>query len=133
MLSANVEDMFNDNNDRGGESKEAGVVWGFEFGEEGRELEDWITRLIDQEHSTPQMDEEDNYHITRFVNRHGLLNNNNMLHGGQQVEKANNVSKKGFQDIGTSPAVLTKATGNEHCHMLEDNIVATNPTSIFQE
>jgi hypothetical protein len=72
------------------------------------------------------MDEEDNYHITRFVNRHGLLNNNNMLHGGQQVEK-------GFQDIGTSPAVLTKATGNEHCHMLEDNIVATNPTSIFQE
>jgi hypothetical protein len=26
MLSANVEDMFNDNNDRGGESKEAGVV-----------------------------------------------------------------------------------------------------------
>jgi hypothetical protein len=58
ILCTNLEGMFNDNNNRGGESKEVDVVRGFKIGKGRQELEDWAAWLANQEHTTSTMDEE---------------------------------------------------------------------------
>jgi hypothetical protein len=55
-----------------------------------------------------------------------LLNNDNILHGGQQVEKTKHVSNKDLEDMETSPAALGKAISIEECHVVGDNVLPTN-------
>jgi hypothetical protein len=45
------------------------------------------------------------------------------------VEKEKHVSSKDLEDIGTSSAALCEAVASEERHMVEDDVLPTNPTS----
>jgi hypothetical protein len=60
-----------------------------------------------------------------------LLYSNNILHGGQEVEKEKNVSNEDLEDMETSPATFGEAVASEERHVVKDNALPTNPALPF--
>jgi hypothetical protein len=55
-----------------------------------------------------------------------LLNNNNILHGGLQVENNKSVCNEDLEDTGTSSIVSAEAVATKECHVVGDNVLPTN-------
>jgi hypothetical protein len=96
---ANMDGVFTND-----ENKEAGAVQEFEIGKDGRELQGWAACHANGLHSRAPIDDDKNLSIITFASGIGLLNTDNILHGGQQVEKEPYVLDEDHEDMGTSPA-----------------------------
>jgi hypothetical protein len=73
--------------------------------------------------------DEENLSIAKFVNGAGLLNSDNILHGGHQVEKDNHVPNDDLIDARTSPATPGEAMATKEHHVVENNVLSTYPAS----
>jgi hypothetical protein len=56
-----------------------------------------------------------------------LLRNDNILHGGQYVEKDKHVLDEDLEDIETSSTAPSKAVATKECNVVGDNVLPTNP------
>jgi hypothetical protein len=59
-----------------------------------------------------------------------LLNSDNILHGGQEVEKEKHVPNEDLKDTRTSP---TKAVALKDCYLNEDDVLPTNLASSLHD
>jgi hypothetical protein len=58
-----------------------------------------------------------------------LLNSNNILRGGLQVENDTNVCNEDLEDVRTSSIVSTRAMATKENRVVGDDILPANPTS----
>jgi hypothetical protein len=75
------------------------------------------------------IDDEENLLITKFVNGARLLNSDDILYGGQEVERNKHVPTEHLEDMGTSSAAPNEVVASEERHVVEDDVLSTNPTS----
>jgi hypothetical protein len=88
--------------------EDAGTIQGFEIGKEVRELQDWNAHYAKAPHPTPPTNDDTNVPIARFINGKELLNSNNILHDGLQVENDKNTPNKDLADTRTFLVVPVK-------------------------
>jgi hypothetical protein len=62
-----------------------------------------------------------------FVNGEGLLKNDNILYSGRQMENDKYVPNEDLEDKGTFLVVPAGALAIEERHLVEDDVVSTNP------
>lgn len=111
--------------------EDAGIIQGFEIGKEVRELQDWNARYANTPHPAPPTNDDNNVPIARFVNRKELLNSNNILHDGLQVENDKNTYNKDLADTRTFLVVPVKGVATTKHHVVVNNVLLTNLASLL--
>jgi hypothetical protein len=92
----------------------------------GRIYKIWISRHANALHPATSIDDDKNVPIARFINGIGLLNNENILYGGLQVENEKNIPDKDLEDTRTSLVALAKAVATEERNKVANNVLHSN-------
>lgn len=73
---ANMDCVFTNGVNTGGQSKDADALQGFEIGEDERELQDWVARHVYAPHPTAPIHDDKDVPIVSFIIGARLLNTN---------------------------------------------------------